>query len=370
MALRGKTIRLSRHTECTTYGLPAWFQTRGYNEMLIEYRLLTHLSEIQAIASQWDELLGRSCCNRAFSSVTWYVAACRAQPHLIPCVSIALRGLDLAGVLPLALNPATGDAIFPSEMSSYNDLIVDPSDEAVAASLLHFAVSNPKPYGRLDLLWVRNSSKLLRAARSIEESLNCCFHSERDYSFIRLPRTYEKYLESRSRLFRRNLRRARRIAEADGFTVQRLNPATFPAERIPELFLAFHLARFGNASSFRKRPENLVFAQMALPELFVRGQIIVPALFRGTEIVGIDINLAGYDSLCAWNGGYPPDIEPWSPGRLLVDEAIRLAFQRGCQEYDLLRGTQEWKKRWTNELRKVGSIEIVPGSPKVQATVS
>jgi CelD/BcsL family acetyltransferase involved in cellulose biosynthesis len=198
---------------------------------------------------------------------------------------------------------------------------------------------------------VRQSSNLARATRLVELEPD-------PYSFIRLPSSYEQYLESRSKLFRRNVRRARRIAHANGFRVEHLDPASFPAERIPEIFLQFHLARFGDASAFHQRPEILAFAQMALPALFARGQIVALALYRESEIVGIDICLVGYDSLCAWNGGYPPDVEQWSPGRLLVDEGIQIAFRLGLKEYDMLRGAQEWKRSWTNELREVGRIKI------------
>ncbi len=332
--------------------------------MLIEYDLLTDLDEIEALSPEWEELLSRSRCNRAFSSVTWYLAACRAQPHLLPCVAVARRDHALAALLPLALKP-TGDAAFPSELSSYNDLIAASEDDGALAGLLDFAVSPPKPYLRLDLRWVRKSSNLLRATRMINDQLDSmnCFQLDKEYySFIRLPGSYEEYLESRSRLFRRNIRRARRIAEADGFRIERLEPASFPAERIPELFLAFHLARFGDESTFRKRPEHLAFAQMALPELFTRRQIMALALYRESEILGLDICLVGYNSLCAWNGGYPPEIERWSPGRMFVDEGIQIAFRWGLQEYDLLRGPQQWKRSWTNELRDVGRMEIVVGS--------
>jgi hypothetical protein len=85
-----------------------------------------------------------------------------------------------------------------------------------------------------------------------------------------LPNSYEQYLESRSKLFRRNVRRARRIAHANGFRVEPLHPASFPAERIPEIFLRFHLARFGDASAFRQRPEILPFTPTALPAPFER----------------------------------------------------------------------------------------------------
>ncbi len=167
--------------------------------MLIEYDLLTNLDEIEALSPEWEELLSRSRCNRAFSSVTWYLAACRAQPHLLPCVAIARRDHALAALLPLALKP-TGDAAFPSELSSYNDLIAASEDDGALAGLLDFAASTPKPYRVLDLRWVRKSSNLLRATRMISDqpdSMNC-FQLDKDYySFIRLPGSYEEYASLR-----------------------------------------------------------------------------------------------------------------------------------------------------------------------------
>ena len=79
---------------------------------------------------------------------------------------------------------------------------------------------------------------------------------------------------------------------------------------------------------------------------------------REGEVIAIDICMVGANSLCTWNGGYAPDAEVWSPGRLLLDAGIRAAFVSGCAEYDLLRGMQAWKATWSNCTRKVGRVSI------------
>ena len=278
----------------------------------------------------------------------------------------------MVGVFPLAFNPSRGEAIFPSEVSSYNDLIAESQDDEVIAGILDFTLAHPKPYDRVKLRWVRKSSNLLRGASLIGGAgKRPPFDLEGDYySFVQLTPSYEQYIESRSRLFRRNVRRARRIAESEGFTIGPLEPSAFPPDVLPDIFLSLHLARFGDASAFRKRPANLAFARMALPRLFERRQILVLALKRGDEIAAIDICLIGHDSVCAWNGGYAPDMERWSPGRILVDEGIRIAFQRGLREFDLLRGPQEWKRSWTNGVRHVGSMEFELGRGMAEHTVA
>ena len=72
----------------------------------------------------------------------------------------------------------------------------------------------------------------------------------------------------------------------------------------------------------------------------------------------IDLLFRGAHSLCAWNGGYPPEVECWSPGRLLLLSGIQRAYQLGLEEYDLLRGNQEWKASWANRSRTVGRIVL------------
>jgi hypothetical protein len=64
------------------------------------------------------------------------------------------------------------------------------------------------------------------------------------------------------------------------------------------------------------------------------------------------------NGLCTWNGGYAPEAAPWSPGRLLLAAGINKACALGYQEYDLLRGVQDWKARWANRIRDVGRLQI------------
>jgi len=66
-------------------------------------QVLTDLPEIARLSDEWDALLARSICNRAFSSAQWFVASCSANPSFQPYVIIARKGAVLAGILPLVL---------------------------------------------------------------------------------------------------------------------------------------------------------------------------------------------------------------------------------------------------------------------------
>jgi CelD/BcsL family acetyltransferase involved in cellulose biosynthesis len=341
-----------------SHGPPISMFARG--TATIRYTVLTELSDIERISGDWQALLRRSPCNRAFSSPAWFLGACRVHPELAPHAIITWRGAEIVAILPLAVTADGKEAVFPSPMSNYNDLIAAPDDGEALAGTLEYAISGPRPYERINLRWLTLSSNCLRAVHLLgaQPEQATCFHTERDYFYIRLPPFYNDYLRSRSRVFRKGISRAVKKAAAAGLIVRELDPASFPARRVPDLFLALQQARFGEASAFREQPRNAVFAELVLPPLFAERQMLVFALYQRDEIIGIDLSMLGANSLCTWNGGYPPEAERWSPGRLLLDAGIRKAFALGLEEYDLLRGTQAWKASWANQVRSVGRVEM------------
>ena len=71
----------------------------------IDYQTLTELSEINSIASEWDALLERCRCNRAFSCSKWFLTTPELFPELSPLVLVARRDGAIAGVMPLMLDP-------------------------------------------------------------------------------------------------------------------------------------------------------------------------------------------------------------------------------------------------------------------------
>jgi CelD/BcsL family acetyltransferase involved in cellulose biosynthesis len=326
----------------------------------LRYEVVTDLAAAERLVPAWNDLLDRSICNRAFSSPIWFLGACQVQPELAPWLAFAWRGESLAGVLPLAVRPETREAIFPNSMSNYNDLIVADGDVPAAAGLFERALTEPGHFRRLDLKWVRQDSNLASALQALagRRELEGCYLSDRDYFYIALPPMQAEYLASRSRVFRKGVTRILRRAAAEGLTMHELTPADFPPERLVELFLSLHFSRFGEQSAFRPGLPNKPFAELALPVLFAESRLHAFAVSKEEKILALDLSFRGARSLCTWNGGYPPSAECWSPGRLLLLSGIERARQLGLEEYDLLRGNQEWKASWANRSRTVGKIVL------------
>lgn len=324
----------------------------------LRYETVTDLGAAARVLPAWNELLDRSRCNPAFSAPIWFLGACQVQPEFLPWLVLAWRGASLAGVLPLAVKFETREAIFPNSMSNYNDIIVADGDVATAAGLLERVLSEREQFRRLELKYIRQDSNLAAALRILEgrpELADCCLPGP-EYSYIALPATRAEYVATRSRSFRKATSRAMRKAAANGLVMQELTPANFPPERLPALFLDLNASRFGERSAFRRVAQNASFSTLALPVLFAERRLHPFAIWKDGRILALDLCFRGERSLCAWNGGYPPEAECWSPGRLLLLAGIERACDLGLEEYDLLRGNQEWKGKWANRSRRLGTI--------------
>jgi CelD/BcsL family acetyltransferase involved in cellulose biosynthesis len=324
----------------------------------LRYEFVTDLCGAHRIVPAWNQLLDRSRCNSAFSAPIWFLAACEVQPELSPWLGLAWRGASLAGVLPLAINASTREAIFASSMSNYNDAVVAEGDMAPAAGLLERVLAEGERVCRIELKYVRHDSNLAAALSSLDGRREWagCFLGGPAYSYIALPPTRADYVSSRTYAFRKEVGRVMRKAAANGVVRHELTPADLPPERLPELFLELNLSRFGEKSAFHRVPQNASFCRLALPVLFSERRLHVFAVSKAERILALDLSFRGEGSLCTWNGGYPPEAECWSPGRLLLLAGIECACELGLEEYDLLRGNQEWKRRWANRTRQLGTI--------------
>jgi CelD/BcsL family acetyltransferase involved in cellulose biosynthesis len=331
--------------------------TDNQHSSAISFQALTTLREVEEIAPEWEALLQLSICNRAFSSPVWFIAACRHQPEASLEVIVARRGRSLAGVLPLLVHPPSRRAEIPTIWNDYNDMVAGRNDHEIMTGLLEHGLQETRDCDTIAFHRIRYDSNCLHAVRSLlpEQELKQLL-IEDEYYYVPLFSSYEEYLGRLKKKFLGNLLVVKSKAQDKAF-VRELLPSELSPERLPDVFLALHLARFGTKTPFTDSPDQ-AFLRYLLPRLFASGALRVFALLRQEEIVAINLCMVGPESLCGWNGGFLPEAQQWSPGTLLIDAAIHHACDAGLAEYDLMQGDEDYKKRWGTDVRAVGSIEI------------
>jgi len=325
----------------------------------IAYDVLTRLSEVEAIAAEWEVLLERSPCNRSFSSPEWYIAACRSDPEISPYVVVARRGASLFGILPLAKTRAGATLTFATTLADYNDIVAAAEDLAVTAGLLNHALAHTRGYDKLVLTDIRQDSNCARALPLIKPGNNTdqILQVYATCPVVHFPSSYDEYLQSRSKAFQKELRHVQRKAVRNNLMVKQLEPMTLPASQLPGVFLSLHLDRQRTGSCFERETAQS-FIKEALPPLFAKRKLRVFALFEEERMVAINLCMLGVDSLCYWNGGFLAEAGCWSPGKLLIETGIKQSYDMGLKEYDFLRGSEDYKLDWANDARRIYRMEL------------
>ncbi|HEY3056201.1 MAG TPA: GNAT family N-acetyltransferase, partial [Thermoanaerobaculia bacterium] len=154
---------------------------------------------------------------------------------------------------------------------------------------------------------------------------------------------------TRSRNFRWNARDALRKSAAAGCRVVELTPETFSPDALVETFFELHFQRVPD--SVLRRPLYMTVMREATPQLFRERKMRAFAVMQEERVIALDLCTTGNDSLGLWNGGFDNGFGAISPGRVLMHHCAHVIADEGIGEYDLLRGDQDYKRKWRTGVR-------------------
>lgn len=174
---------------------------------------------------------------------------------------------------------------------------------------------------------------------------------------------WDGYLGSRTRNFRSQVRTKTRRLERDHDVTYRLTERSDELDRDMDTFFRLHDARWGprggsSLPSERSRSFHRDFAHALLEHGWLRLWFL---------------ELDGEPAACwyGWNlggryayylAGFEPRWEGESVGFVLLAHTIRAAIGEGAREYDLLRGDEEYKKRFATHRHQVETLVLAPAA--------
>jgi CelD/BcsL family acetyltransferase involved in cellulose biosynthesis len=92
--------------------------------------------------------------------------------------------------------------------------------------------------------------------------------------------------------------------------------------------------------------------QEIFENLGARGTIAVAVVEKGDRLIAWRLLLRCGKKLWDYSTAYEHEFAELSPGTLLLCAAIDYGFEHGCNEFDFLRGMDDYKQRWTAEFRR------------------
>lgn len=310
-----------------------------------------------ALRVEWDNLLSVSATNEVFLTYewqsTWWNTYCPGDLWLI-------AGRDdeghLVGIAPWFVEQPSRFVRMVGcvDVTDYLDLVAAPEHlSAFCVALADWLKEHARQFESLSLCNIPTQSPTLTAlshaltgsgfAVEIEQQEVC--------PAIRLPATFEAYLESLDKKQRHELRRKLRRAEnAEGDKVAWYiaDPGLDEYEwaNQVECFLELMAASHPDKKHFLEDERNVTFFRAVAPVLAARGWLQLSFLTVNGESAASYFAVDYGNRIGLYNSGLKPEAYAYlSPGIVLLTYIIRYAIEQGHTVFDFLRGNEEYKYR-------------------------
>lgn len=283
-------------------------------------------------------------------------------------LTIERRDDDPVAIVPLYRKVQEGRKVLRFvggiDLTDYLGPLCSPEDRASAAGVLvdwlsktevewdEFDAHNlPVPDGFADALIDEADLAGLRFELDEEETA----------AVLRLPATFDDYLESLSSKERHELKRKRRRIARDHPDVRVRAATSETLDADLKTFVEMHRGAEGHKGHFMK-PEIATFFERLAHEFDALGWLRLDLLeIAGKPVAGtfgFQLDRAFY----LYNSAYEPDFRQASPGFVLVAELIEDCISRGLEIFDFLRGPERYKYQLGSEAVPLYNVRLfAPG---------
>ncbi len=320
-------------------------------------RLTVHttLESLQQLAPEWNTLLHQSYSDRIFSTYEWQETWWASySPGELLVIAIHDEAGQLIGIAPWFIEVRTDERVLRSigcvDVTDYVDLIVHRDHiESVHRALADYLAQNALAFDRINLCNIPDASQSLTTF--VAALQHCGFQVATEIQevcpIIKLPETFDQYLESLEKKQRHELRRKLRRAEGDVETVDWYIVG-------PEHNLDEELARFTHLmaasqpakAEFLSNTRNAAFMQHMAHQANARGWLQLSFLRVDGEACASYMNFDYGEGIQVYNSGLLPEkYGHLSPGIVLLAHNIRHAIDTHHKTFDFLRGNEVYKYR-------------------------
>ena len=217
---------------------------------------------------------------------------------------------------------------------------------------------------------VKSAFLLHLSGLSKERGLRLHIRPSLDSPYVTIQGTWEEYLSTRSKGFRKSLRLKRNRLRASGRKADYdclVGTADIEAV-LPELMVLAQRSWSGQKGTSIASGRNRAFYEAVMLKLAARGCLRVWTLRLDGALAAFEIHVAWDRSLSVLKGCYDPHFERLSPGSLLDVHATESLFEtREFDRYDLLGSDDFYKRRWTNDLERHVEVFVFNDRPVSRA---
>jgi CelD/BcsL family acetyltransferase involved in cellulose biosynthesis len=325
--------------------------------------------EFACLQEEWNRLLSRSICDNVFLRWEWihtWWDIFKYKGHRTLFILTARRNGCLVGIAPFFIDregplktrylKLCSDEVSPD----YLDIMAEKGHEAeVVHELWNYTLAGTRSWDVIDLDNLRAESPLL-ADPSLHREYRHSTDTSHQCPYIKIQGTFEDYYRTREGLVRFSLeKKLRKLTEQMGVTYAAVQEEKDLATGFDHLFrLHAQRAKEKNITSDFLSPDTQRFHR-EVSRLFLREQILnLQFLCDGKTPITALYNFTYGNKAYYYQAGTDPAWGKWSVGALLHYLAIRHAFEQGLDEYDFLKGNENYKSLWSNAVREEKRLAV------------
>jgi CelD/BcsL family acetyltransferase involved in cellulose biosynthesis len=332
-------------------------------------------AEFSRIEGAWDDLALGTAAPLPFLCHAWLRTWWEHFGDGQEFVAVVVRdGEQLVAAAPLALRRGAmgltvGEIVGTGPVPTRGMGLADKADFMVRAGRLEdgrmLAAEVVKLLDRVDLLDLKGFDAGSPTRADLTAAAPGRVHAvERSVSpYLILAAPWEDYVRARSRNFRKHLKKYwRLLEEAGSLEVARMDREADSRAWMAEVFAVNHASWKAERGTnlFRSPPIRDFFAGL-VPVMAARDRIDLHLVRLDGEAAVYELCFDFGGRLFSYNGAYRADLDRGSPGTALTSAVIESACDRGRDEYDMLRGAEGYKLRWS-ETRRTEWQLLVPAA--------
>lgn len=338
---------------------------------MLSTKLINGETVFAELALEWDALVEQSMTNTPFQNLAYQRAWwCYLQPPDSSLHTVVVRDEASRLVAVACFYLLDGILYFNGcvEETDYLDLITTPTQAEAAWTAVLDRLCNPDfpDWTALDLCNVPEASPTRRILRELASQRGFSFQEEvhEVCPIIRLPATFDDYLEKLDKKQRHEIRRKLRRAEAAGVRIRMIGPDDDLPQAVDEFLELLQKSSFekrawlndGRRALFHETAQAALDAgTLQLLFIEVEGPAQAQALRPAAALFNFD-----YDGrIWVYNSGLDPAaFSSLSVGVVLTAKAIEMAIANGRSKFDFLRGSEPYKYRFGAEDTNVYRLHL------------
>ncbi len=342
----------------------------------MDIKIVTDEAVFSGLKEKWNDLLKKSNSNTIFLTWEWVHSWWEVYSEMKSLLLIvAEEDGRLLGIAPLYATRARYFGIRPlshvefmctvGPCSEYLDFIVMKGlekeiiyammDKLFSIQGLSWDVLNLTSIkaDSVNLIWIKKYGD--------EKGYRYEIYNTRESRYIPLPQTFDGFMAGLTRKQRYNSKLYKKILSEKYEMSLQLLKTKEDLESYFDIFVLLHQKRWeekdGEGSFTRDRKEYIQFHQKIAGLFFQNGWLYLVFLKVRDKQVAAQYSFVYNNIMSCFQVGFDPEWAGYHVGTVLQLLVFEDSIARKISEYDFLRGTEEYKYRWTKITRS--SVDIV-----------